>query len=186
MTSRSAPATGAPSGAATWTSSVVSAPGVSWASAGVAVTSSTRLAVDTGSVTVPVANAGRSGAPSTIAPSAAVRGVEPATSIDTLMFGTSSSPTATGTIAEPSTSSNVAVDVTGPRSVTISPVPAANGACTSSCAVWPGRYSSASGTRVRTSWSTVRLGIASAPLTQRVVSLRLTRPASSVTVAVIR
>ena len=67
------------------------------------------------------------------------------------MFGTSSSPTSTGTIAEPSTTSNVAVDVTGPRSVTISPVPVANGACTSSCAVWPGRYSSASGTMVSSS-----------------------------------
>ena len=165
---------------------MVASPGASWASAGVTVTASVRLAVDTGSVIDPVANAGRSGAPSTGVPSGLRRGAEPATSIDTLMFGTSSSPIAIGTIADPSTTANVALDLIGPRSVTTSPVPVANGTWTRSWAVEPGWCSSASGTRTRSSRSTVRRGIASAPLTHRVVSLVLTRPASSVTLAVMR
>ena len=95
----------------------------------------------------------------------------------------SASSIGTCTIAEPSGASNVSLDSMPPRVTVSRPEAGANGALTRSSAVSPGAYVSASGMIVTCSCSTLRSGRTPPPLTQRVNTVRLLRPASSWTTA---
>ena len=175
------PATGAPLGSFTVTSTAVDVPGATVFDRGTTVTSRAREAVEIDSINPPAANAGRNGAFGKGVPSSAARGVVPTTSIDTSTFGMSASVMVTGTIAEPSTTSNRFVATIAPRLSVSRPSPVANGDWTSSCAVSPGAYFWWSGTTVRVCCSTLGVGVTTRPLTQRVNCERLDRPESSTT-----
>ena len=166
----------------TVTSSAVAPPGSKVAARGTAVTSNVRVAVDTGRVIEPVANAGRLGAPAIGVPSSAVRAVRPTTSIVTSRPGTAASVIGMSNTADPSVAVKRLVSTMPARVITARPSPA-NGACTRSDAEVPTSYSARSGTIVRDSCSTLRLGTASLPLTQTVSSVRFRPPSSSVTTA---